>query len=325
MPAEGEDGRGFLAVCLNPTVQKTLVFDAFQRGEVNRAKEQYTDASGKGVNVARVLKQAGGDRVVHLTHTSQDGRDGFDALCRDDGVDVVAVKAQIKVRTCTTIVNRGPDADVTELVEEGERVPAETVEEVMAAFDTLHPRAHTVVMSGSTAPGYPADIFAEMVRRVKTADPTTCVILDIRKEPLVAALQHRPDFVKVNVKEFLETMAPEAATALRENAPLADDVLDLLAEHAATMQNASGTRAILTHGSQGAIVFKESGGALACSIVPPSPVPSGVLNTIGCGDAFAAGLALHLHSGGDVHEAVRYAQELAARNAGIMRPGRIEA
>ena len=48
-----------LCVGLTPTVQRTLFFDAFSVGAVNRARETRTTASGKGVNVARVATGLG--------------------------------------------------------------------------------------------------------------------------------------------------------------------------------------------------------------------------------------------------------------------------
>jgi fructose-1-phosphate kinase PfkB-like protein len=74
-----------LCVCLNPTVQKTITLPRMLVGEVNRASAVRTDASGKGVNVARVLVQLGEADVVHLTHLG-DGPNAqlFSALAAAD-------------------------------------------------------------------------------------------------------------------------------------------------------------------------------------------------------------------------------------------------
>jgi len=80
----------FLAVCLNPTLQKTLVFTAVRSGEVNRCLRSRLDASGKGVNVARVLVQLG-QRCTHLTHAGGRFRSSFLALAEESGVTVRAV------------------------------------------------------------------------------------------------------------------------------------------------------------------------------------------------------------------------------------------
>ncbi|HAP56468.1 MAG TPA: carbohydrate kinase, partial [Sphaerochaeta sp.] len=56
-----------LTVCLNPTFQNTLRFASFKIGEVNRASEHYLDASGKGMNTARIVSQLG-EQSMLLTH-----------------------------------------------------------------------------------------------------------------------------------------------------------------------------------------------------------------------------------------------------------------
>ncbi|MEI6876358.1 MAG: hypothetical protein WCL50_14645, partial [Spirochaetota bacterium] len=58
---------GFLVVCLNPTIQKTLVFGSLAKGEVNRSALHRVDVAGKGVCGARVFGQLG-KRAIHLTH-----------------------------------------------------------------------------------------------------------------------------------------------------------------------------------------------------------------------------------------------------------------
>lgn len=49
----------FLVVCLNPTFQRTVTLDHLECGEVNRGTAARLDASGKGVNTARVLVAGG--------------------------------------------------------------------------------------------------------------------------------------------------------------------------------------------------------------------------------------------------------------------------
>ena len=48
-----------LAVCPNPAWQKTLCFEHYRAGEVNRASRVQENGGGKGVNLARVLQSLG--------------------------------------------------------------------------------------------------------------------------------------------------------------------------------------------------------------------------------------------------------------------------
>jgi len=48
-------------LCLNPTLQRTLVFSTVTPGQVNRTSGNYEHASGKGLNVTRILRELGHD------------------------------------------------------------------------------------------------------------------------------------------------------------------------------------------------------------------------------------------------------------------------
>ena len=56
----------FLTICLNPVLQKTIVLPHLYEDEVNRSREYYFDAAGKGIFVSKVLMQLG-EKAVHLT------------------------------------------------------------------------------------------------------------------------------------------------------------------------------------------------------------------------------------------------------------------
>jgi hypothetical protein len=78
---------GFLTVCLNPVLQRTLSFPALRIGGVNRTEEHRVDASGKGINVARVLTQLGA-RATALTTVGGRFADYFLDLTRRDELTV---------------------------------------------------------------------------------------------------------------------------------------------------------------------------------------------------------------------------------------------
>ncbi len=74
-----------LSVCLNPTFQITMRFPSFSVGEVNRAQEHYLDASGKGMNAARIVWQLGHESLL-LTHLGGSRTEEMLGLCGKDGV-----------------------------------------------------------------------------------------------------------------------------------------------------------------------------------------------------------------------------------------------
>ena len=69
-----------LTLCLNPVLQKTIVFSMnLEKNCVNRAKSHLFDVSGKGVNVSRVLTQLG-IPVLHITQIGGDFSNLFKKL-----------------------------------------------------------------------------------------------------------------------------------------------------------------------------------------------------------------------------------------------------
>src|ERR1700690_2095126 len=114
----------FLAVCLNPTLQKTLVFSSVRSGDVNRCLKSRLDASGEGVNVARVLVQLG-ETCTHLTHAGGQFRRTFINLAQQSGVSLQAIDSKSDIRFCTTMIELESDT-TTELIETSERVSEST-------------------------------------------------------------------------------------------------------------------------------------------------------------------------------------------------------
>jgi 1-phosphofructokinase family hexose kinase len=293
----------FLVICLNPTIQKTIVLPRLSDGRVNRSAEHYLDASGKGVNVARALIGLGG-RTVHLTHSG--GRTGglFLKLAREAAVDVRAVDSGSEVRFCYTLLSREAGS-TTEIVEEAVPVTAGTEERVFDDYGRLIPGAHTVVISGTKAGGYSPSTIPLFVRAAREAGKT--VILDVRGEDLTGSLRYGPDLIKPNYDEYIATFFPDrnqddgsTERSVREH------MLELAVEHS--------TRVVLTRGELEC--FYSDGGKIV-SVRPPVITP---VNTTGCGDAFCAGIAYGMHTGLDIVNTVELAIETASRAALSVRP-----
>src|SRR5690554_5216025 len=51
-------------VTLNPALDKTVVVDGFNYGELNRVIDSRTDVGGKGINAAVVYRELGGESLA---------------------------------------------------------------------------------------------------------------------------------------------------------------------------------------------------------------------------------------------------------------------
>ncbi|MGM0431143.1 MAG: 1-phosphofructokinase family hexose kinase [Spirochaetota bacterium] len=305
------EGKQILAVCLNPTFQKTLVFTSFLENEVNRADEHFEDAGGKGLNTARVLSQLGVPSV-HLTHIGGPQKELYLDYNHRDSIGISCLEVPTPIRTCYTVINKR-NQTVTELVEEASAVPSGTAERVLTLFEELVSRSGIVVFSGSIAPGYPDWLYPHMVRIAKQAGAR--VILDVRKETLLACLEYKPDIIKPNVNEFIQTFFPSAVLGEHD---ADENILSAVDEKMVNLQNAYGVVTILTHGSRPTRYLDDNRVQLL-----PVETSINVENTVGSGDAFTAGLAASLYRGQSIKEAVKKAQECGQLNAAHIRPGRI--
>lgn len=301
----------FLCVCLNPVIQKTLVFPRLVPGEVNRSAEHRVDASGKGLNVARVLAQSG-RRAIHLTQAGGRNRDWFLALCAEDGVELRTVDSGSEIRFCYTVIDR-ESGNATELVEEAAPVGPATGKAVLEAFEAALPEARAVILSGTKAAGFGPELLPEIAR--KTREAGRLLVLDIKGADLLACLPAGPLVVKPNLQEFLATWpCPAGSTG-------AEAVRDHAGRVARDLFERHGSHLVLTRGSQPTWYWDGSGLAeLGFQALK-------ALNPTGSGDAFTAGLSAVLAEGlaADRPEGAPLAAILAAAVAEGSRLGGLNA
>jgi len=312
----------FLTVCLNPTLQKTLCFSSIKSGAVNRTAVHRLDVSGKGINVTRVLTQLG-KKAVHLTQLGGTLRPLFLSLCEQDGLDINWVESESNIRFCYTLLTEN-DNNVTELVEESEPVNPQTETRLLEKFDSLlegvssslrssrtfgskSARTSSLIISGKNAAGFSEAVIPEMVRRAKEKDIR--VILDIRGNDLINSLKYEPDIIKPNLDEFTATYNTE---------PTKDFLLEISQKHKCGI--------ILTNGSQKILAAEYAKGVdnfyeIDVPAVKAKLTNGQVTNTIGCGDAFTAGLTSALSEGADFLAAINEGNRCGALNAGFIKPG----
>jgi 1-phosphofructokinase family hexose kinase len=305
-------GTKFLVVCLNPVIQNTLVFGRLAKGEVNRTDSYRVDASGKGVNVARVLGQIG-DEAIQLTQLGGPTRDWFLEMCEADGLHIRWVESNSEIRVCTTIIDRS-DKSATELVEEARPVGPGTAERTLAEYERALPDCEAVIISGTKAAGFPADTIPSMARLA--AGSGKRLYLDIKGTDLLACLPYRPVAVKPNLEELLQTRPLARGTDLCsgvDEGSLRKFVAAVGREYAETY----GTSLIVTRGSM-STWYWASGELRECQARKID-----ALNPIGSGDSFTAGLAASLEQGASLPEAVAEGSRLGALNAERLKPGSI--
>ena len=290
-----------LVAGLTPAWQQIAVLDRMRVGEVNRAREVHWCASGKVLNVGVALTQLNVRvRTVSLVGSGASGEATRREMA-ELGVAVQWVESTARQRVCTTLLDRAT-GHTTEIVENS---AAATNAELLAfesafANEVTNSGIDMVILTGSLPIGTPSDFYTRLLCLTQAR-----AILDVRGPELLAALPYRPLIVKPNREELAHTVGREL--------PTDDDVWQAMFEI-----HARGAEwVVVTNGSREVFALHDSE---RYRFTPP---PIQVVNPIGCGDCFTAGLAASLQRGSTMPDAIQMGISAAARNAEQLLPARI--
>ena len=293
-----------LTVCLNPTFQSTMLFDSFSEGEVNRCTEHYLDVAGKGMNAARILSQLGSE-AAWLTHLGGPRKDEMLGLCAKDAVEVIHTDSGSDIRTCTTIISGGV---CTELVQNPEAVNKECEPVIRTLFSEAITRSDALIICGTRAPGYSKNLYSDFVKEAK--EKGKFVLLDIKGEDLLSCLPYRPDVIKPNFSEFVETFFGEKVPEQGENTSLIERVYEKMA----SLKEEYGCKSVISRGKHDLLLYDEKRETVAIT-------PTEVVNSIGCGDTLGASLTMSLLQGHSLQHSASVATNHATMQAKTIHPG----
>ena len=303
-----KDGK-VLAVCLSPTFQNTLVFENLREDEVNRSvSDMHIDASGKGINVIRILNQLGRQAECLMQLGGPRVQEYLD-ICRDEGLEIRHVLCDAVTRTCTTVINRKLSTS-TELVENAHPVSKEADKAVKDRFLSLLDGCAALVISGTKAPGFSADIYPWMVKKAK--EKGLFVVVDIKKQELINCLEYHPDIVKPNLSEFVDTFFSDVSITENEDS---EYLKNQVKEKTEEIFRDYGVRTILSRGRFDTWAFDGKD----FITVPSINVP--VVNTIGCGDSMTAGLVDAILDGRSFADAILFGMQCAVQRASHLYHG----
>jgi 1-phosphofructokinase len=249
--------------------------------EVHRARSSSIEASGKGVNVSRILARTGVPTLAVLPVAGATGRQLL-ALLDEDGVPHRAVEQSGLTRVNTTVLQPGrttkvnapaPPATIAEI----DMLVAATAGALAHAREADPGSAHWLAVCGSLAGGRAEDVLRRLVAAAHAAGARCAV--DTSSGALAAAVRARADLLSPNAVELSDLVGPDEAFAGggREVEP------GVVADVATGVARATGGQLLVSLGAQGAVW---TDGVEARHAAGPSVVPQ---NTAGAGDALLAG------------------------------------
>lgn len=287
----------FWTVTLNPALDHVYRLPAGE-GDAVLAEEAWHLPAGKGLNVARALS-ALGVPCVAVVLVSPDLAPTFRDEMIAHGVTPRLLPLLPRTRHHVTLLGAAPGT-LHHVREVGAAAPADTPDRLKDALADCQPGDH-VALSGSLAPGLPADLYARFARTLGARGAN--VWLDTSGEPLARALGAHLYGLKVN--------GQEASHALQRPVSSPDQAAAAARELAAT-----GIRVVcITLGRQGLVLAHDGR-----TVYAPCPtVEQG--SPVGSGDAALAALMTGTALQYDARHLAAAAAAAGAANARSLLPG----
>lgn len=290
-----------LTITLNPALDKLVSADELIIGEANRVEILSALPAGKGIDVAKVLR----DLACEVCVTGFLGgsvapvfTDCFDK----EGIRNAFVPIAGATRTNMQIFGRGGQR--TELLEKGPTINGEEWAALLDRVDALLPACEACAICGSAPGGVSPLMVRDLIRRVKAAGKIT--VVDVSGALLHAAVGEAPHLIKPNRREMAELMGRESPTPEEVRAYA----------HALVEQGIA--YVLVSLGRDGAMLVCREGVWRASA--PDVPVKS----TLGCGDTMVASLLLSLCERQTPAEMLRRATALSSANAMTFETAHIE-
>lgn len=290
-----------LTITANPAIDARYFLERLEVGSVVRCNKTNKTAGGKGLNVARVVDLL--DQPVAVTGFLG-GRNG--EFIREEiqkaGYRDCFVSIAGETRTCLGIL--GADGTQTEILEKGPEVEKTELEAFLDALPAILAESQVVCISGSLPAGVEPDFYRQIIEMAKASGVK--VILDTSGEAFRAGLQAGPDFIKPNREELSAYFGRVIASK------------DQAVEAARELLGLGVGAAAVSLGAEGAVLV------LKDRVIAVDIPKVQVVNPVGSGDSFVAGLATAMAKGESLTAAMRLACACGTANAMEEKTGWID-
>jgi len=281
-------------VTLNPAIDKTGTTQNLVLGQINRMQTINNHAGGKGINVARILRQYDMD-VATLGFVGGYSGAFIENQLRELKIKTAFTKVSEETRVSTNIV--AADGFITEILEPGPEITKTEMERFLADFKLCLEDSDLIVLSGSAPRGIAPDIYAKLISIAKRHDKR--VILDTSGELLVEGVREKPYMIKPNQKE-LEYLVKRPIKGIEVMADVVREIGQNGIPHVMVSLGRKGL--IYANALEGKVLYAKAPEVKA-------------VNTIGCGDSVVASFCMSVLRGDDMCETLRHAVVVSAAAA----------
>lgn len=273
-----------VTLTINPAVDLSAQAASVQPGHKIRTFDERYDPGGGGINVARVVRELGGQALALFASGGVTGR-FVEEMLTQANVPWQAVAVEGACRISVTVRDQSNGQEYR-FVPRGPKLTAANCDEVLGML--RHADADWVVASGSLPPGVPSDFYAKAAGLAVSRGAKFA--LDTSGPALTASLGHGVYLLKPSLSELESIVGhklPDLSCQMDETRRL--------------VQSGAAQMIALTLGSSGAIV------ATPDRVLHSPAVPVTEHTGVGAGDSFLAGLVFGLADGRGLEESLKLA------------------
>lgn len=291
-----------LTVTLNPSVDINYKIDDFQIDGTNRTGDISKTFGGKGLNVARVVKQL--DARVGASgflggHLGQFIRDEIDKSEIQD----YFIEIEGCTRNCIAVIHDGRQ---TEILESGPVIQEKEQQQFMNTLSELMENTKIITISGSLPKGLDDRFYSRILEMAEQLNVKVLLDTGGRLLDTTLSCDFKPFFIKPNREEFGELIGLEEINEMQ--------VLETLKMD----QMASISLIVVTLGDQGAYVKYNN-------VIYKAEVPKvHAINPVGSGDSVVAGFAVGLSRNMHDSKLIKFGLSMGILNAMESETGSID-
>jgi len=187
-----------VTVTLNPAVDKTVTVQELHIGGLNRIVEMRTDPGGKGINVAKVLRNFNVQVKATGFIAGFQGKQLLKKL-EEKQIFLDFVNVDGEIRTNLKVLDL-KNKIITEFNENGFQVTSQQLAEFKLKLESILVDTSILVLGGSYPQGIPSSIYQECIELAHSKGIKT--ILDADGIAFQEALKAKPYAVKPNIYEL---------------------------------------------------------------------------------------------------------------------------
>ncbi len=286
-----------MTITLNPAVDKTIILDRLQVGNVNRIQRIREDAGGKGINVSKMIRSLNG-KTLAMGFLGGNTGEFIRAELDKMGITHDFVEIHGNTRTNFKIVDI-QNQTYTDINGSGAALPEYALEQLENKMYSCMREDDVIVFSGSIPLNVDKNIYAKWITKAKMKGVKT--ILDADGDMLREGITAGPYMIKPNIHE-LERLLDKRM----------DDVNDVICASRCLLDYGIKIIAV-SMGGQGSVVVTKENTIIA------EALKVDVKSTVGAGDSMVGALAYGISSNMVLEDVIILA--IAAATASISNEG----